>query len=87
MFSVVTRLWDGHYTEIRFSLNSRPRKINSYINELEIARSGLSGIMTVIVLLSRFELSNQQREGLGAALCHQRRKGACGDEEETSHWN
>ena len=61
LFNVVTRSWDSHYTEIRFGLDPRPREIDPYINELETVRSGLGGIMTVTLLLSRFELSNQQR--------------------------
>lgn len=61
LFNVVTRSWDGHYTEIRFGLNPRPREIDPYINELETVRNGLGRIMTVTVLLSRFELSEQQR--------------------------
>lgn len=61
LFNVVTRSWDGHYTEIRFSLEPRPREIDPYINELETIRSGLGRIMTVTLLLSRFELSDQQR--------------------------
>lgn len=61
LFNVVTRSWDSHYTEIRFGLDSRPREIDPYINELETVRNGLGEIMTVTLLLSRFELSNQQR--------------------------
>ena len=61
LFNVITRSWDGHYTEIRFGLDPRPRKIDPYINELEIVRSGLGRIMIVTLLLSRFELSDQQR--------------------------
>ena len=61
LFNVVTRSWDGHYTEIRFGLDPRPREIDPYINELEIVRNGLGRIMTVTLLLSRFELSDQQR--------------------------
>ena len=61
LFNVVTRSWDGHYTEIRFGLDPRLREIDPYINELETVRNGLGRIMTVTLLLSRFELSNQQR--------------------------
>ena len=61
LFNVVTRSWDGHYTEIRFGLDPRPREIDPYINELETVRNGLGRIMTVTLLLSRFELSDQQR--------------------------
>lgn len=61
LFNVVTRSWDGHYTEIRFGLDPRPREIDPYINELETVRSGLGRIMTVTLLLSRFELSDQLR--------------------------
>lgn len=61
MFNVVTRLWDGYYREVRFGLEPRPREIAPYINELETVRSGFGRIMTVTLLLSRFELSDQQR--------------------------
>ena len=61
LFNVVTRSWDGHYTEIRFNLEPRPRAIDPYINELEIVRNGLGRILTVTLLLSRFELSSQQQ--------------------------
>lgn len=62
LFNVITRTWDGHYTEIRFGLDPRPRENDPYINELEVVRNGLGQIITVTLLLSRFELSNRQRQ-------------------------
>lgn len=64
MFNAVNQAWDSHYTEMRFRLAVREKEVDSYINDLAMARYGLCGLILVIVICNMLNVDRRDREKL-----------------------
>lgn len=60
MFNAVNEAWDVHYPEMKLRFPVRKHKIDSYINELAVARDGLCGQLLVIIIQRMFYLDKNE---------------------------
>jgi len=64
MFNAISSAWDSHFAEIMFRLPVRIHEIDTYVNDLAMARCGLGSLILVIVIYSKQGLSKEQINNL-----------------------